>query len=546
MTRQNLPATLCFLAWTALCGLASAQTAPATPPSGLPPVSLPAQIESLVSDPSVSRAHWGIMVTNLDGAPIFALNEAQFFQPASNAKLFTTAAALALLGPDKTVETQVVGTLKGSTVTGDLALIGAADANLSGRQLPYVSPGSRPAAETPSAPPDPLRYLEDMAGQVAAKGVTQIDGDVVGYDTLFPWEPYPSDWSIDDMVWGYGAPVSALTINDNQIKVTITPAAAPGHPATVQLLPDTPYYTIDLNVRTTPAKTGGQVQFERAPGSKVLRIYGSIAAGSPPYSEEVAIQDPAEYAAIALKAMLEARGISVKGAARAMHWSDFDDPRGFLSQTRQPIDAGQTSGSQAVMCAVPNWPQARRAGDTVLATHQSVPLVEDVTATNKVSQNLHAELFLHRLGLAFTCYGTAAQGARVVRQFLTANAGIDPADFVLYDGSGLSGHDLVTPRAIAQLLHFATTQPWFAAWKASFPVGGEDGTLGGRFAKPPLKDHIFAKTGTLGEARALSGFLDTASGRTVIFSVMVTDHMPGSPADRDTMDKIIAAIQAAE
>jgi D-alanyl-D-alanine carboxypeptidase/D-alanyl-D-alanine-endopeptidase (penicillin-binding protein 4) len=133
---------------------------------------------------------------------------------------------------------------------------------------------------------------------------------------------------------------------------------------------------------------------------------------------------------------------------------------------------------------------------------------------------------------------------RVVRQFLI-NLGIDPADFVFYDGSGLSGHDLVTPRATAKLLQFATAQPWFADWKASLPVGGEDGSLTSRFPKPPLKDHVFAKTGTLGEARALSGYLDCASGRTVIFSIMDTSHMPGN-ADRDVMDRIVAAIATAE
>jgi D-alanyl-D-alanine carboxypeptidase/D-alanyl-D-alanine-endopeptidase (penicillin-binding protein 4) len=141
--------------------------------------------------------------------------------------------------------------------------------------------------------------------------------------------------------------------------------------------------------------------------------------------------------------------------------------------------------------------------------------------------------------------GSTVEGARVVRQFLI-NAGIDPNDFVFYDGSGLSSHDLVTPRATAKLLQFATTQPWFADWKASLPIGGEDGTLDFRFTKPPLKDHVFAKTGTEGEARALSGYLDCASGRTVIFSILVSNHLPGTTADRDVMDKIVAAIQAAE
>jgi D-alanyl-D-alanine carboxypeptidase/D-alanyl-D-alanine-endopeptidase (penicillin-binding protein 4) len=135
-----------------------------------------------------------------------------------------------------------------------------------------------------------------------------------------------------------------------------------------------------------------------------------------------------------------------------------------------------------------------------------------------------------------------------VRQFLL-RAGVDPDDFVFYDGSGLSGHDLVTPRAVVRLLQYAAGQPWFAVYKASLPVGGVDGSLEHRFADaalPSLKGHVFAKTGTLGEARALSGYLECASGRTVVFSIMVTDHAPGTGVDKAAMDKIVAAVAAAE
>jgi D-alanyl-D-alanine carboxypeptidase/D-alanyl-D-alanine-endopeptidase (penicillin-binding protein 4) len=179
----------------------------------------------------------------------------------------------------------------------------------------------------------------------------------------------------------------------------------------------------------------------------------------------------------------------------------------------------------------------------VLATHQSAPLIEDMTLTNKVSQNLHAELFLRNLGANYSCQPTARESLRVVRQYLL-HVGLDKDDFVFYDGSGLSGHDLVTPRATAQLLQYASTQPWFADWKKTLPVGGEDGSLVSRFGKAPLKDHVFAKTGTLGEARALSGYVECASGRTVIFSIMVGNHLPSTSADRDVMDKIVAAIAA--
>jgi D-alanyl-D-alanine carboxypeptidase/D-alanyl-D-alanine-endopeptidase (penicillin-binding protein 4) len=503
---------------------------------------LKVQIATLLAEPAVTRAHWGIVVAKMDGAPVYTLNAEQFFQPASNAKLFTTAAAMALLGPQTTFDTRVVarGVLDGAAkLKGDVVLIGSGDGNISGRMLPYLSPADRPVP--PPAAPAALRYLEQMADQVAATGLKVVNGDVVGDDTLFPWEPYAEDWSIDDTAWGYGSPVSALAINDNQIKVTVTPSDANGKPATVTIDPAVPYYTLDISVTTGAAKSADSVQIERALGSKVLRIYGSIASDAQPDVNEVAIQDPAEYAAIALKGMLEARGVEVTGVARAEHRNPHDQ-RDFLEQTREPLDPGLFDGKTGVGCGDAGRPELE-LGETVIASHQSAPLLEDVVATNKVSENLHAELFLHQLGKRLTCVGSTAQGARVVRSFLE-NAGIDKDDFVFFDGSGLSGHDLVTPQATVKLLQYASVQPWFADWRGSLPVGGVDGTLAGRFTEAPLKSHVFAKTGTLGEARALSGYLDCASGRTVIFSIMVDNHAPHSHADEAAMDKIVAAIVA--
>ena len=510
------------------------------------------EIGALLADPAVARDHWGIAVTAMDGTPIYLLNEGQLFQPASNTKLYTTATAMALLGPTTTFETKIVarGVFGGAkTLTGDLILVGAGDANLSGREIPYVAPALRPkpAAGAAALPvTNPLRYLEAMADQVAATGLKVANGDVVGDDTLFPWEPYAQDWSIDDTVWGYGAPVSALTINDNQIKVTVTPGAAAGSPATVVVDPAVPsYYTLDVSVTTGAAKSGSHVQMERALGSKVLRVYGSIAVDAQPDEEEVAISDPAEYAAVALKGMLEARGIVVTGKARAKHRVSFDE-KGFMERMKEPgqeraVVTGGIEGGACLM-APPPMPGTEVK---LLSLHSSPTLADDVTVTNKVSQNLHAELWLHHLGRRVFCGdGSTVAGAKLVRAFLE-NVGIDKDDFVFFDGSGLSGHDLVTPRATARLLQYASTQPWFADWKKSLPVGGEDGSLVERFGKAPLKDHVFAKTGTLGEARALSGYVECASGKTVIFSIMVGNHMPQTSKDREAMDKIVAAIAAA-
>jgi D-alanyl-D-alanine carboxypeptidase/D-alanyl-D-alanine-endopeptidase (penicillin-binding protein 4) len=502
-------------------------------------------IAGLLDDPVVARDHWGIAVIGMDGTPIYSLNEGQLFQPASNAKLFTTAAAMALLGPDTTFDTRVVarGVLDGVALTGDLVLVGGGDANLSGREIPYVAPVKTNKAETAALPEvNPLRYLAAMADQVAATGLKVVNGDVVGDDTLFPWEPYGQDWAIDDVVWGYGAPVSALSINDNQIKVTVTAGATVGSPATVVIDPAVPsYYTLDLSVTTGEKKSGSHLQMERALGSKVLRVYGTIAVDAKPDEEEVAIQDPAEYAAIALKGLLEARGVVVTGKARAMHRVSTD-AESFSERMKEPGQENAWIGGEAATgsCLV-----SQDVVGKVLATHVSSTLRDDVTVTNKVSQNLHAELWLHHLGKMFCGDGSTVRGARLLQAFLEG-AGIDPDDFVFFDGSGLSGHDLVTPRATARLLQYASTQPWFADWRASLPVGGVDGSLELRFAKAPLKGRVFAKTGTLGEARALSGYVEGASGRTVIFSIMVGNHLPQTHEDRDVMDKIVTAIAAAE
>jgi D-alanyl-D-alanine carboxypeptidase/D-alanyl-D-alanine-endopeptidase (penicillin-binding protein 4) len=501
------------------------------------------QIARLVEQPAVTRAHWGIAVAAMDGAPIYSLNEGQLFQPASNAKLFTTAAALHLLGGKNHFATSLSGAAVSSedgVLKGDLVLTGGGDANFAGNRVPYIEPDERSRQTVAAAVP--LRDLEEMADAAAAAGVKRITGDVVGFDNYFPWQPYAADWAQDDLLWGYGAPVSGLSVNDNQLRLSVTPGKTAGEPASVVLDPAVPYYEVQASVKTVARKSESAVQVEREPGSKVLRVSGAIAVGAGADVEEVAIEDPVEFAAVALKGMLEARGVRVDGRARGEHHRSTEI-RGFRAQVMEPVPHMPRPAMMGVMGSAFS---GGVCGDhcSLLINHQSPTVLDDIVATNKESLNLHAELLLRQLGRAYGSEGSAAQGARVVRAFLEG-AGIDKDDFVFYDGSGLSGHDLVTPRATVRLLQYASTQPWFEGWKASLPVGGVDGSLEGRFTKAPLKGKVFAKTGTLGEARALSGYVEGASGRTVIFSIMVGNHAPQSNADRGVMDKIVEAIAAA-
>jgi len=540
---------LALLGGTWLAAPLAGQTSAAAA-AGAPVSDLAGRIAAITRETAVSRTHWGVMVTAMDGTPIVAMNEGQLFQPASNTKLFTTAAALALLQPDATVSTTVTasGVISGEGILkGDLYLGGSGDANLAGRELPYI-----PGREV-SYPP--LRSLDELAAQVQQSGLKTVDGDVVGVAYHETWQPYPPGWSVDDLAWGYGAPVSRLSVAENELAITIKPASELSSRAVIEIVPEIPYYTVVNDVMTVSADSQRHIDIERTPGSKRLRIYGRIPLHGAVERQHISIDDPVEFAAIAFKNVLEQHGIVVTGRGRAEH-VPLEDARSFREIVREPINlekarsviAGVGTASGDLVCLPPCDP-ANPPRSRILASHVSPTLRDDVILTNKLSLNLHAELLSLRLGDRFamdlsTGGNSIAEGVRVTRQF-AVDAGVSQDDLALFDGSGLSTYDLVTPRAIAKLLQFASTQPWFAAYKASLPVGGVDGSLESRFTKAPLKGHVFAKTGTNSETRALSGYLECASGRTVIFSILAGDHFPSTGADREAMDRMVAAIAAA-
>jgi D-alanyl-D-alanine carboxypeptidase/D-alanyl-D-alanine-endopeptidase (penicillin-binding protein 4) len=487
-------------------------------------------VNRLLAEPDIANSHWGISVTTLEGKQVFALNDGQLFEPASNAKMFTTATAAALLPLSLTYTTNVVaeGAIDSAgALHGDIAILGVGDPNISGRALPYSAKTERPNP--------PLAALEAMADQVAASGVKQIDGDVIGDDTWFPAERYGSGWSWDDLVWLYGAPISALTVNDNAVFLNADPGTQAGDKVTPQWDPAVPYYTLENSLTTAARGTEAKYGIDRAPGSHDVRVYGAIAIGGAGLHEGLALEDPADFAARAFLGMLRQRGIAVTGTAKPRH-RDSVDAESLRKEQEEPLTL-----TPVTLQTVTTAP----AGKRVLASHVSPPLMEDITVTLKVSQNLHAEITLRTLGKLLARDGSLGQGTRVVRQFLIS-IGIRPQDFFFFDGSGLSNADLITPRAATTLLAYASRQPWGASWRSALPVAGVDGTLSNRFTNSPVKGKLDAKTGTLGEVRGLSGYMTTASGRTLALSILVNDHQPDSKAEGKAMDQLVEMIWNAE
>jgi D-alanyl-D-alanine carboxypeptidase/D-alanyl-D-alanine-endopeptidase (penicillin-binding protein 4) len=459
--------------------------------------------DALLAPAPANKGEWGLLIVDAEtGETLYELNADKYFVPASNMKLFTTALALAKLGPDyrfhTTLETRGAVSPDG-VLTGDLLLVGRGDPNLSNRKFPYD------LKEEFDGPPE--KALAELADALVAKGVKQIAGDVVGDDSYFPREAYPNGWEIDDMVWEYGAAVSAIVVDDNTATLTLTPGESAGTPVQATVAPATPDFTVQNDVVTSAAETKSDLTLTREPTSKVVVIRGTMPAHSAPRKLVLAIHDPAEHAAALLDRLLAERGVKVAGVSRSTH-------------TAEPVGA------------------APRA---VLAEHVSVPLGDSVKLVNKISQNLHTEMLLRAAARSTAVWNTPEDLMKFPADFYAA-AGIAPEDVIQTDGSGLSRHDLVTPGAIVALLKYAQGQPWFAPYFASLPVAGVDGTLETLMKNTASAGRIHAKTGSVEHVRTRSGFAETPGGRRLIFSFLSNNQGGKNHEASDALDGLCLAM----
>jgi D-alanyl-D-alanine carboxypeptidase/D-alanyl-D-alanine-endopeptidase (penicillin-binding protein 4) len=439
-----------------------------------------------------SGLRFGLVVADESGRELVAINPDGRFIPASNTKILTTAAAYASLaaldGPDMAGGAEVRLEPRGKGPA-DLVLVGHGDARLS------------------SAADCVVDCLAALADAVAAR--TRRVADVIGDDSAFANQRWSPGMSWNNIPHWPGTGVSALTLDDNEIPVSVTPAAL-GAPAGLAHLG---YYRIDNRTRTV-AEGETSLDFTRMPSSFDIVLTGTIRADARPQTLRLAIDDPAHYAAWRMAALLRARGVRVTGRPIARHR--------VLSPGDAPVLA-----IPAPIAAPP------------LARLTPPPLAEDIVRINKESQNLHAELLLRRLG-AQAGEPSIAGGLKRVETMLAA-AGIPRIAWDLSDGSGMSTYNRLAPRGVVRLLRWISLQPWAAAWKASLPVAGVDGTLAGRFRGSPLQGRLFAKTGSINATNALSGWLTARSGRMLTFAFYANDVPEGVKAT-EAMDAALALV----
>jgi len=450
------------------------------------------EIDALIAAPEVDRGTWGIVVRNLAGDHIYSVNPRKLFVPASNMKLLTLAAAAERLGWDYSFETRLVGTgeIEANVLDGDLVVVGSGD--------PSVDNWDGAAT----------RLFQQWAERLKQLGIQTIRGRIVGDDDSFDDEGWGPGWAWDDLDRSFATGVGTLQFNQNSTQLHIRPGAREADAAVITLEPSGSALTIRNRLTTSARRSAPAIEVRRLLDAPVIEIRGSIPEGSAPIVRNVAVANPTTYFVTALRDAFIASGIDVRGAA-----VDIDE--------------------------MPDPPA--RARGTVLLRHNSPPLSELATTMMRLSQNLYAETFVKAIG-AQHGIGTTRGGSLEVSEVLT-QWGLPAGDIRVADGSGLSVYDLVSPELLVQLLaHVATDAKLAIPFANTLPVAGQDGTLAQRLKGTAAERNVRAKTGSLSNARAISGYAYTADREPLVFSILVNNFGQASDAVERTTDAILVKL----
>lgn len=454
-------------------------------------------LRAIFSDRSVDQGLWSVTVHSLrHGETLYSFNGFRLQVPASNMKVLTSAVAAERLGWDYRYTTRIyaTGPIDPATgaVNGDLVVVADGD--------PTINPRH----------PERWGIFDEWGRQLAAQGIRSVNGYLIGNDNAFEEPGWGLGWAWDDLALGYGAPVSALQYNENQVELLIGPGLTPGARAVISMSPPGSGFTIDHQVTTLAAGQPAAIAIERVPGSDLLTVRGGIAADSPALTRYAAVENPTLSYLNAMRAAFGRHGVNVE---------------------RTPLDID----------AVRVKPDMSKAA--LLVEDRSPTLESIIDVTLKWSRNIYAETLLRSLSPA-GAPATAAGGLAVLQETLRS-WGIQPGYYIARDGSGLSRYDYLTADALSWVL----TQMWLdprhdERFRNALPVFGVTGNVAQRLKGSPAAGRVWAKTGSMSQVRSLSGYVVTAEGEPLVFAFLVTGFRTAVPDIDAAMDRALLRLTA--
>jgi len=485
-----------FLAGLTVCAVRAQQIQPATT---LP--ELQRRLAEYVAQPKYDAGMWGIKVVSLDtGKTLFEHNAGKLFSPASNSKLYTVALALDRFGPDYRIRTSLYARARPDRhgkLKGDLIVFGRGD--------PTINAKLRGG--------DIFEALRPFVQALTNAGVRRITGDLIADQSYFHGPEYGSGWVWDDLEYYYGAEISALTINDNTLQLTVKPGRLPGASCTLALNPATSCVILSNRTETVEKGRRRRIDFYRPLNENVVYVSGQLPVDAPAYRDDVTMHRPAGLFVSLLREALRREGIKVGGKLRTIDW---------LQREAAPLD---------------------RTKLVELGYVESLPLRDIAREVMKPSQNLYTDLLLAHVGESSRgpTDGRATSedlGIRELKKFLET-AGVDKNDVQFEEGSGLSRNNLTTPNATVKLLEFMSRHACAADYITALPIAGVDGTLRNRMKGTPAAGNLRAKTGTLRWANSLSGYITTAAGERLVLCLMLNRYRnPSGGSSRGDLDAI--------
>jgi serine-type D-Ala-D-Ala carboxypeptidase/endopeptidase (penicillin-binding protein 4) len=466
-------------------------------------LALRSDLARMVGGSGFRNDRWSVLVVSLErGDTLFAHDAHVPLAPASNMKLFTSAAGLYYLGPDYRFSTYLVshGAVRNGVLDGDLILYGTGDPTISSRFGDRLGP------------------LRAFADSVAALGIREIRGAVVGDASYFTGPGAGDGWQDSYINAGYAATSSALSFLENVATLEIRPGAEAGWRPEIRLRPGGEGIAI-VNQARTVASGATSIHVSRSAYDGPIVVRGQIARSNPGVTRTVPIGDPERYMAAALRELLEERGIVVHGGV------------GAVADPSASVISGRTTFAPAFEGGAPV---------RVLAVHTSPPLLRVLEIVNQRSHNLMAEQVLRAVGRVVYGEGTVEAGGRAVLAMIEAETGRVPDGLVIHDGSGLS---VLNRASAASLVDLLAMMPNSRDWEAYWSTLPEAGTPSGlrRMYRTPAEQNLRAKTGTISNVSALSGYVRAANGERLAFAI-IANQVPSTALAKRIEDNIGARI----